>query len=146
MASTLINPIGAALKTQLEAITFTPTQRVYWPAPKRIEKTPALVIDLPTIERIRAEEAEREMGRRDYQMTFGLSLYFSLTDAETAQLRAAEMLELVIARIDAHPTLDLAGVSDARLFQSEPDIDASDQAKPLLRYRCSVDLVAQVAQ
>lgn len=146
MASTIVEPVADALKTQILAISYSPAIRVSRWAPRRIESTPAAVIDVPSVDRVAPREAEFEMGREDWRMTFGVSFYFKLSDAEVAQSRAVEFFELFVSRIDDHPTLGLAGVDDAKVTSSEADITLVEEATPLFAYRCTVELIVQVAQ
>jgi len=153
VASTVITPVGDALAALLQTITFTPTLHVHWDtandtrwAPSRLRDVPAVTIDIPTVRRTALDEGERELGSDDWLLTFPVSLYVDLKVAGRDQQRAVELLEAVIAAIDANRTLGIPTIDDTKLVAGEPSLTSfsSDQARPLVEYECEVQVWKRV--
>jgi hypothetical protein len=144
MASTVITPVADALATVLNGIAFTPALKVYRWAPRRLDNVPAAVINVPAVRRVALDEGERELGSDDWFLTFTLDLHIDLKVPDRDQQRAVELLEAVIAAVDANPTLGIATIDDTKVVAGEPTYDLSEEARPLLTYDCEVQVWKRV--
>jgi hypothetical protein len=144
VASTVIQPTADALKAVIAAVTFTPAVTVYRWAPAHLGNVPAVVIDVPTLRRHDLDAAERELGSDDWFMTFPVSLHVDLKVPDRDQARIVELLEAVIAAIDANRTLGIATVDDTKVITGSPIQDLSDEQRPLLTYDCEVEVWRRV--
>lgn len=142
MASSIVIPTADRIVTVLEGLALTPAFKAYrWaPGAAGMSKLPAAVVELPTV--ARGEELDRrsQLGAEGWEMSFPVSLYFDLREAQAAADRAAEYVEAFIVAVDAaalsvaDPTIVESFVAD-----SEPVV-VPDEARPMLRYECTLEL------
>lgn len=145
----VLTPVGDALAAVLAGITLTPPVTVEWAAdrrwaPTRIGSTPAIVINVPTVRRTGLDEGEREIGSEDWLLTFGVDVYVDLKLPARDQQRAIDVVEAVIAAVDANHTLGDPTIDDTKVTAAEPAQDLSDEARPLLTYDLTVEVWKRV--
>jgi hypothetical protein len=153
--STLIEPLADILTSTLESITLTAgtstiAVKGYRWAPQQLSKVPAGVVEIPTIRRSEVDEGETELGSDDWWIAYPVILYVEWTGTPDRDMqRAVELLEEWIAAIDGNPTDgtpfdQVAGVDDAKVVSADPDIDITEQERPLLRYVTEVQVHLRV--
>lgn len=146
MASTTIDPLAVLLAAEITAIGLTPTIKVHkWdPGTAGIDSLPAGVISVPTIRRVGVDEAESQLGTRDWIITFPVTLAFDLADPAFTQAQAIEYVEAFIKRIDTdNLQASDASILDAKVTLAEPS-EVVDQARPRLDYDCTVEVLKLV--
>lgn len=143
MPSTLIDPIGAALQGKVAALTVQgQAAKGYWPAPASLDKVPAGVVEPPEASRRDIDASESALGSNDWLLTFPVTLYVLLDEAESAQDAAVDFVEAFIKAVDADQGLGVAGVIEARVVSSEPVV-IEDQARALYSYECRCEVLAE---
>lgn len=143
--STVIDPVAGAIAAVLEDLE-TDALKVHFPAPKQLSGPgPWAVIDLPRFVRTPTDEPESELHSRDWKLWYPTTIYVDLKQAERDQLRAMEIVELLIHAVDEDRSLGET-VFDASVVEGEPEIIGRDQARPLLAYECQVEVLQLVSQ
>jgi hypothetical protein len=145
MASTIIDPIGQQIKALAAALTVTPAIKAYWPPIAMPDRLPAAMVQPPAVRRRDPDDNESQMGSEDWNMTFGVSFYFDLSNATDAQSQGVEFFEAFVAAVDNDPTLG-GTVLDAKVTEGEPDYSKIADRKPVFIYDCTVAVLALVAQ
>jgi hypothetical protein len=142
--STVITPLAQALSALLQGIDFQPAVTAYWPAPSSAIKPPAAVIDIPEVRRTGIDEPEEQLGSDDWTLTFPVELLVDLAVAERDQLRIVDLLEAVVAAVDANPSLGFPIVDDSKVVAAVPAFDLTEEARPLLTYDLEVQVLVRV--
>lgn len=91
-------------------------------------KPPSAVIEMPTIRRIEADQAEDHVGAKDWHIDFPVLFYVELTKDTRVQLTQAELVQLAVDFINAIDNLQsdtdgfiLNGLcTDAKVISAEP--------------------------
>lgn len=142
--STITSDLAATIVETLEAmnVTFddgdanehTTAVKGYKWAPRDLDTTVCGVVELPTIQRVALDDAESQIGSRDWLYEFPVVFYIALDEARYAQAEAAQVIEDWVSAIDANPFSADPTVEDARVVSAgPPEIDA-DQSRPLIVY------------
>ena len=144
-----LDTLAGRIVTLVEALGTSQTVKGYqWePGMTGFDTLPACVVGLPTIGRVDIDEPDSQLNDRDWFITFPLDLYFRLDNSSDAADLAVEVVDALIVSVDSE-SLQTADprVFDAKLVSSEPVLDLSDQAQPLLRYECQLRVWYFVAQ
>lgn len=92
--------------------------------------SPCVVISLPRIRRRDADSAESELLAEDLFYTFPVSLYVKASNPVASQARMAQLIDSLIAAVDANPTLGITAttfrVEDAVLSELTPQLLAKE--------------------
>jgi hypothetical protein len=155
--SVYVKPIAQAIADVAGALTtdLAPTVRAIRWAPRDTGSRPAAVVELPSIERTSADEAETQISTRDVILRFPVPFYFDLSDdLEFAQDQAVEVIEAFVDAVDAatnagqpleaEAMIGNAVVIDAACQVDPPEFMPGDEssARPAIRYVCRVDVLA----
>lgn len=141
--SDVIAPVGVALAEKLATLSISgETVKAYWLAPRTLDRIPAAVIEAPSVERRQLEEPESALGADDWLLSFPVTLYVLLDEAEAAQSSAVEFVEAFTLAIDADRGLGVAGVIEARVVSSEPVI-VDDERRALYTYQSRVEVLRE---
>jgi hypothetical protein len=131
IGSELADALGATLE-QVDGL-----RQHKWDPQSKGVKTPAVVIDLPDIDRRRADEKESELLGTDRTYRFPVTAFFDATGGTAAQERASNMVDAMIDAVDADPTLGGPGgtvfrVEDAVLTSFSPQLYESQKGTPVI--------------
>ena len=103
------------------------------------------VIELPTVTRIGLDEAETQVGTKDWAVEFPVVFYIPLDEAAYAQALATAVVEDWLTAIDDNPFTADATVDDITVTDAGPaEIDA-DSSRPVVIYPTTVQLMKFVA-
>lgn len=127
---------------------------ILW-APRDTDTRPAAVVEMPSIERVAADESESQVGTRDVRLTFPVAFYFDLSeDLVFSQSQAVEVVAAYVDAIDAatNDGQPLAAAAfagavmpvDAKASVDTPEIvpPEASSARPAIRYVCRVEVLA----
>lgn len=145
MASTILEPIADALAVIVEAlpsITGDPIRADRW-VQVPMSRPPCAVIELPKIGRTRPEEAESQLGARDWDLEYPVNFHFALRVADETQRRLAQVIEEFINAVDADPGLG-GLVLEAKVTDADIVYDETDSANPLIVYETTVAVLKLV--
>lgn len=157
MASTWITPIGQALADVASGIAGltdgVTVKGILW-APRDTDVRPAAVVEMPSIDRVAADEGESQIGTRDARLRFPVAFYFDLSEDVTySQDQAAEVIEAFVdaldAAVEAGPLSpqQLSGdviIVDAKTSVDPPEIfpPEASSGRPVIRYVCRAEVLA----
>ena len=157
MASTWITPIGQALADVASGIAGltdgVTVKGILW-APRDTDVRPAAVVEMPSIDRVAADEGESQIGTRDARLRFPVAFYFDLSEDVTySQAQATEVVEAFVDAIDASvesgplSPQQLSGgviVVDAKTSVDPPEIfpPEASSGRPVIRYVCRAEVLA----
>lgn len=139
MASTVIQPVADRLKVLLEGLSV-PSGPIKvsdsgWMR-DQLKGLPAAEIEIPDIDR--GEESESQLGSRDWQLDFPVTIYYDLREPTLAQVRIVEAVEKWIAAVDADEQLGgLSGVVTARVIRADRVYELQDK-RTLIGYETTV--------
>lgn len=141
MTSTIVEPLADSVKTLLETVTGLTVYR--W-NPADISP-PCAVIEPPAFSRVDPEQDEDvPLGTIGWLITFPVTVYVDLDEAEYAQSQVVAFTEAVVSTIDGTRTLDHAGVLDAGVTGGEP-VFIEDRNRTLVAYECQLAALLAVA-
>jgi hypothetical protein len=149
MAPTVLDPLAGALVDLLEALDVSEQVKGYkWePGMTGFDRLPAAVVGIPSVQRVGVDEPESQLGSRDWFVSYPVDVYVRLDNSPAAAALAVEIVEALIVSIDTESLQAADGtVLDAKVTQSEPVLDLTDTAQPLLRYDCTVEIFKLVDQ
>ena len=142
-ASTILSPLNELIASTISSLSLTPSFKAYATDPglAGIDSLPAAVCGLPTLQRTEPDQAESQIGTRDWNIQIPVILLFDLADTATAQAEALAGLEAFVQAIDSG-ALSVADpmIVDAKVTNSTPG-EVVDNARPLLTYDCSLHLL-----
>ncbi|WP_158276945.1 hypothetical protein [Paraconexibacter algicola] len=99
-----ITPIAEALRDLADGL---PTVKsAFWPAPRQMSALPGVVVEVPSGTRTLPDERESQLFADDWDMDFPVTIYVDLADPVAAQLRIAEVVDELVAGVDANPSLN----------------------------------------
>jgi hypothetical protein len=96
------------------------------------------------VRRTGIDEPEEQLGSDDWTLTFPVELLVDLAVAERDQLRIVDLLEAVVAAVDANPSLGFPIVDDSKVVAAVPAFDLTEEARPLLTYDLEVQVLVRV--
>lgn len=150
MASTVLDPIAAALQAKLAALTLTAytgggtkALKAYKWLPRDFENLPAAAVGLPDVVRVGLDQPEMQIGSSTWEITYPVSIYFDISEAQQMQALAAEAAELFIKAIDNDSQLS-GTVDDAKVTAVTPFVEPQ-RKRPLAGFECTVEILKQVA-
>ena len=140
MASTVLDPTAVLVAAVLDGLAVTPTVKGYAvdPGMTGLDSLPCGVVGPPTIERRVVDEGDSQIGSRDWNLTFPVTLFFDLADTATAQAQATQTVEAFITAVDtATLSVSDASIEDAVVAVATP-VEILNDARPMLAYECSL--------
>jgi hypothetical protein len=148
--STVLDPIAAALKAKLAALTLSAftsggskALKAYQWIPREFENLPAAAVGLPDVQRVGLDQPEMQIGSSEWQITYPVSIYFDVAEVSQMQALAAEAAEAFIRAIDNDSQLS-GTVDDAKVVAVKPFVEP-DRRRALAGYECTVEILKQVA-
>lgn len=124
--------------------SHTSTLKAHLWGPRQFDSLPAVVIELPAIERVGLDEPESQLGTRDFRLFFPVTLYFDVSEAAYTQAQAIAMIAEVIDAIDADPGLGDPTVIDTKVENVDrPELEP-DASRVRLRYPATVAVLKLV--
>lgn len=149
MASTVLDPIAAALQAKLAALTLTAytgggtkVLKAYKWLPRDFENLPVAAVGVPDVQRVGLDQPEMQLGSSEWQITYPVSIYFDMTEVAQMQALAVEAAELFVKAIDNDSQLSGA-VDDAKVVRVTAFVEP-DRRRPLAGYECTVEILKQV--
>lgn len=143
MPSTILAPVAQLVATAIANLAVTPSVKAYATDPglAGLDQLPAAILGLPTIQRTEPDQAELQIGAKDWNLQIPVLFVFDLGDTATAQTQALDTIEKFIQAVDTG-TLSQSDplIVDAKVAQSEPG-ELVDDARPLLTYDCQLRLL-----
>ena len=102
---------------------------------------PCVMVGAVDVERTGVEEAESELGRDDWSMSWALTLYVALNDPATAYSDARILVGRLIAAFDADQKLG-GEVLEAKLVSAEMGVNDDDENRRLIVVECELEALA----
>lgn len=155
MASTVIDPIAAGIKTVAAAVTATGSVTVkafkWAPNAGDTDRLPAAVVYTPRLQRtaVGPDIPETQLGTRDLLLDFPVHFYFDADDREFAAAQIAEVIEGFINAIDASlhvgNGLNLTEAEDAKVTEADEPIVTERNNRTIWEVRTRVQIIAYIA-
>lgn len=154
MASTVIDPIAAGIKTVAAAVTATGSVTVkafkWAPNAGDTDRLPAAVVYTPRVTRtaVGPDIPEDHLGSRDFYLDYPVHFYFDADDREFAAAQIAEVIEGFVNAIDS--SLDVGGglnstlAADAKVTEADEPIVTERNNRTIWEVRTRVQVVAFV--
>lgn len=145
MSDTITQQIADALASVLDTVDDV---RAYaWDPGGAGFSSPCVVISLPRIRRRDSDSPETELLADDLFYTFPVSLYVKPSKPAAAQARMAQLVDRLIAAVDANQDLGITAtnfrVEDAVLSDMTPQLLAKENGDPVAwEYEGVVDVRA----
>lgn len=120
--------------------------KAYKWAPRDLDGTgPWGVVEMPAVNRIGLDERESQLGTLDWTVEFPVVFYCALDEARYAQAQIVAVIEEWISAIDDNPFSADATVDDISVIDAGPPEIVDDQARPVVVYPTTVQLLKFVA-
>jgi hypothetical protein len=129
VASTVIAPIGDALKEMIDALDVSQSVTGYlWPKGD-LDSRPAGVVELPDLRRRGPDERESQLGANDWMHEFPVTFWIDNQGNKTNFPLLIDIVEAWVKAIDANPTLGLGGLipNETSVTDVEPVITENEK-------------------
>lgn len=148
MSATIIGDVVAGAVAAIAAADITSRGndlKIYDHEPRDLDTLPALTIEGPVrFRRVDPDEAESQLGSRDWHLGFTARLYVAFDSPSMGALDARALLGQVIAAIDADETL--GGVALSAVIESgELAFTTEDAPRQMAIYDTALEVWALVA-
>jgi hypothetical protein len=134
--SAVLAPLADALKEKVEGLGG----KGYRWSPRELDHLPAAVIEMPTVTRTQLDAPEDHLGQKDWRPTFPVVFYFDLSEAQSSQDRAVDLVEEFVLAIDEDPSL--GGLcQEAKAVEVLPPEILEGEARPEIRWAVQVEVL-----